>query len=132
MYRVWDYHVSVTQFNSASALQPLINFLLQCHGNKDVRWILLQREREVGVRSRWVCDLVQGDCFLTVFIQEQLVESQTTGLFANEAVHVLGAVVVNSDGVFQRFDTRLQTERNLGVANSVPEKRSVCTVLFVL
>lgn len=73
---------------------------------------------------------MQADSFLTVFIQEQLVESQATGLFANEAVHVLCAVVMNSNGVFQWFHTRLQTERNLGVANGVPKKKSVCTMLF--
>lgn len=61
------------------------------------------------------------DRFLTVLVQEELVESQAAGLFADEAVHVLGAVVVYCDGVFQRFNTRLQTERNLGVADSVPE-----------
>lgn len=61
-------------------------------------------------------------CFLTLLVQEELVESQTAGLFADEAVHVLGAVVVNGDGVLQRLNAGLQTERNLGVANSVPEE----------
>lgn len=65
--------------------------------------------------------MTQGkDFFLTVFIQEELVEAQAAGLFANEAVHVLGTVVMHSDGVFQWFDTRLQAERNLCVAHSVP------------
>lgn len=58
--------------------------------------------------------------FLTVLVQEELVESQAAGLFADEAVHILCAVVVHSDGVLQRFDTGLQAERNLGVAHSVP------------
>lgn len=58
---------------------------------------------------------------LTVLVQEQLVEAQAAGLFADEAVNVLGAVVVDGDGVFQRLHTRLQTEGNLGVAGRVSE-----------
>lgn len=42
--------------------------------------------------------------FLTVLVQEELVESQAAGLFADEAVHVLRAVVVHGDGVLQGFD----------------------------
>ena len=74
-----------------------------------------------------VCDWVRTDCFLTILVQEELVESQTAGLFADEAVHVLCAVVVNSNGIFQRLNTRLQTERDLGVSNCVPEEQTdVC------
>lgn len=70
-------------------------------------------------------------CFLTLLVQEELVESQTTGLFADEAVHVLGAVVVNGYGVFQRLNTRLQTERDLGVADGVPEEEAdICLHMF--
>lgn len=61
------------------------------------------------------------DCFLTLLVQEELVESQAAGLFADEAVHVLGPVVVNGDGVFQGLNAGLQTEGDLGVADSVPE-----------
>lgn len=67
-----------------------------------------------------MCDRCDWSLFLTVFIQEQLVEAQAAGLFADETVHVLGAVVVHGNGVFQRFYTRLQAEWNLCVANSVP------------
>ncbi len=67
---------------------------------------------------------VIGYCFLTLLVQEELVESQTAGLFADEAVHVLSAVVVNGDGVFQRLNARLQTERDLGVAGGVPEEEA--------
>lgn len=67
-----------------------------------------------------VCDRCRWGSFLTVIIQEELVEAQAAGLFADEAVHVLCAVVMHSDGVFQWFNTRLQAERNLCVANSVP------------
>lgn len=74
--------------------------------------------------------------FLTVLVQEQLVEAQPAGLLADEAVHVLGAVVVNGDGVFQRLDARLQAERNLGVADGVPKRDTsdlpdVCCFLLV-
>lgn len=62
-----------------------------------------------------------SDCFLTLLVQEELVESQAAGLFADEAVHILGAMVVNGDGVFQGLNAGLQTEGDLGVANSVPE-----------
>lgn len=67
-----------------------------------------------------VYDRCHRGLFLTVFIQEELVEAQAAGLFADEAVHVLGAVVMHGDGVFQRFNTRLQAEWNLCVTNSVP------------
>lgn len=67
-----------------------------------------------------VCERCQRGLSLTVFVQEQLVEAQTAGLLADEAVHVLGAVVVHGDGVFQRLDTRLQAEGNLCVPNGVP------------
>lgn len=67
-----------------------------------------------------MCDRCDWSLFLTVFIQEQLVEAQAAGLFANETVHVLRAMVVYGNGVFQRFNTRLQAEWNLCVANSVP------------
>lgn len=79
----------------------------------------------MGLTSVCVC---LCDRFLTVLIQEELVESQAAGLFADEAVHILGAVVVYGDGIFQRFNTRLQTERNLGVADSVPETETDITV----
>lgn len=79
-----------------------------------------------------VCDRLWTDCFLTLLVQEELVEPQSAGLFADEAVHVLSAMVVDGDGVFQRLHTRLQTERNLGVADGVPEKEThICaTNLF--
>lgn len=59
---------------------------------------------------------------LTVFIQEELIKAQTTGLLPNETVHILCAVVVNSDGVLQRLDAGLQTEGNLGISNCVSAK----------
>ncbi len=68
--------------------------------------------------------IIAPDCFLTLLIQEELVESQATRLFADEAVNILGAVVVNGDGIFQRLNARLQTERDLGVADSVSEEQS--------
>lgn len=79
-----------------------------------------------------MCDRLWTDCFLTLLVQEELVEPQSAGLFADEAVHVLSAMVVDGDGVFQRLHTRLQTERNLGVADGVPEKEThICaTNLF--
>lgn len=57
---------------------------------------------------------------LTIFIQEQLIKAQATGLLANEAVHMLRAVVIDSDGVLKRLDAGLKTERDLGVSNRVP------------
>lgn len=80
-------------------------------------WLLLQR---VHAPVRHV--KVWSDCFLTVLVQEELVEAQAAGLFADEAMYVLGAVVVNGDGVFQRLHAGLQTEGNFGVADSVPAK----------
>lgn len=65
-------------------------------------------------------------CFLTIIIQEELVEAQAAGLFANEAVHVLGAVVVNGDGVFQWLHARLQTKGHLGVTYRVPGTKDAC------
>lgn len=70
-----------------------------------------------------VCVCMCG-CLLTVLVQEELVEAQAAGLLADEAVHILGAVVVHGDGVLQRFDTRLQTEGDLGVADGVPETQT--------
>lgn len=67
-------------------------------------------------------DLCVCVCVLTVLVQEQLVEPQPAGLLADEAVHVLGAVVVDGDGVLQRLHTRLQTEGDLGVSHRVPGK----------
>lgn len=61
---------------------------------------------------------------LTIFIQEELIKSQTTGLLPNETVHVLCAVVIDSNGVLQRLDTGLQTERDLRVSNCVSTKRT--------
>lgn len=59
---------------------------------------------------------------LTIFIQEELIKAQATGLLSNETVHVLCAVVVHSHCVLQRLDTRLQTEGDLGVAYCVSAK----------
>lgn len=42
---------------------------------------------------------------LTFFIEEKLVEAQATGLLPNETVHILCAVVMDSDGIFQGLDT---------------------------
>ena len=64
--------------------------------------------------GRWVYPL-------TILVQEKLVEAQAAGLLADEPVHVLGAVVVHSDGVLQGLDARLQAERDLSVAHRVPE-----------
>lgn len=75
------------------------------------------------------CVMDATGVFLTVFIQEQLVEAQAAGLFADEAVHVLRAMVVYGDGVFQRFYTRLQAEWNLRVANSVPGRHKHLWIL---
>lgn len=77
--------------------------------------------REGSSYSQRVHDGVWTYCFLTVLVQEELVESQPAGLLADEAVHVLGAVVVHGNGVFQRFNARLQTKGNLGVADGVPD-----------
>lgn len=60
---------------------------------------------------------------LTFLVQEELVEPQAAGLLANEAVDVVGAVVVHGDGVFQRLHARLQAEGDLRVAHRVPEKK---------
>lgn len=73
--------------------------------------------------SQCVCVCVCGR-LLTVLVQEELVEAQAAGLLANEAVHVLGAVVMHGDGVLQWFDARLQTEGDLGVADGVPETQT--------
>lgn len=81
-----------------------------------------EREREVGM----------SECFLTVLVQEELVESQTAGLFADKAVDVLCAVVVDGDGVFQWLDARLKTEGNLGVADSVPKTRRHKSIICTL
>lgn len=59
---------------------------------------------------------------LTVFIQEELIKAQATGLLPDETVHVLRAVVINGNGVLQRLDTGLQTERDLGISNCVSAK----------
>lgn len=56
---------------------------------------------------------------LTVFVQREFVEPEPTGLFAHKVVSELAAQVVDGDGVFQRFHTRLQTEGDLGVAHGV-------------
>lgn len=74
-------------------------------------------------RHRTVSHDILG--FLTVLVQEELVESQAAGLFADEAVHVLRAVVVHGDGVLQGFDARLQAEGDLGVAHGVPAKQMI-------
>lgn len=87
-------------------------------------WLLLQK---VHAPVRHV--KVWSDRFLTVLVQEELVEAQAAGLFADEAMHVLSAVVVNSDGVFQRLHAGLQTEGNFGVADSVPAKDKCFTAL---
>lgn len=60
---------------------------------------------------------------LTVLVQEELVEAQAAGLLPDEAVHVLGAVVVHRDGVLQWLHTRLQAEGDLGVAYRVSEEK---------
>ena len=59
---------------------------------------------------------------LTVIVEEELVEAQAARLLADEAVHVLCAVVVHGDGVLQRLHTRLQTERDLGVTHRKSER----------
>lgn len=59
---------------------------------------------------------------LTVLVQEELVEAQAAGLLADEAVHILGAMVVHGDGVLQRLHARLQAEGDLSVAHRVPGK----------
>lgn len=74
-----------------------------------------------GFDHSWLGQNGLGSC-LTILIQEELVEAQAAGLFADKAVHVLGAVVVHGDGIFQRFNAGLQAEGNLGVADSVPGK----------
>lgn len=61
---------------------------------------------------------------LTVFIQEELIEAQATGLLANEAVHVLGAVVVDGDGVLERLDAGLKAEWDLGISGRVPADKT--------
>lgn len=40
---------------------------------------------------------------LTLLIEKQLVEAQATRLLADEAVHVLRAMVVHSNGILQRL-----------------------------
>lgn len=57
---------------------------------------------------------------LTLIIQQELVELESTWLFAHEAVHMLRAELVNSDGILHRFHTRLETEWNLGVTHRMP------------
>lgn len=56
---------------------------------------------------------------LTVFVQREFVEPESTGLFAHKVVSELAAQVVDGDGVFQRLHARLQTEGDLGVAHRV-------------
>lgn len=70
---------------------------------------------------------------LTVLVEEELVEAQAAGLLADEAVHVLGAVVVHGHGVLEGLDARLQAEGHLGVAHRVsggtdgqPERQTCC------
>lgn len=60
---------------------------------------------------------------LTIFIEEKLIKAQTTGLLPYETVHVLSAVIINSNGILERLDTRLQAERNLGVSHRVSKKK---------
>lgn len=97
-------------FYSAALLKPLINNSSRLHSN---------RPGDGSSYSERECE-----CFLTVLVQEELVEAQAARLFADEAVHVLRAVVVDGDGVFQRLHARLQTERDLGVADGVPEEEA--------
>lgn len=89
-------------------------------------WLLLQR---LHAPVRHV--KVWSDQFLTVLVQEELVEAQAAGLFADEAMYVLGAVVVNGDGVFQRLHAGLQTEGNFGVADSVPAKDTSVSLIHL-
>lgn len=56
---------------------------------------------------------------LTVLVEEELVEAQAAGLLADEAVHVLSAMVVHGHSILERLDTRLQAEGHLGVAHRV-------------
>lgn len=56
---------------------------------------------------------------LTVLIEEELVEAQAAGLLADEAMHVLGAVVVYGHSILKRLDTRLQAEGHFGVSYRV-------------
>lgn len=56
---------------------------------------------------------------LTIFVQEKLIEAQATGLLPNETVHILCAVVVDSNSILQRLDTGLQTEGDFCVSYSV-------------
>lgn len=59
---------------------------------------------------------------LTFFIQEELVKAQAAGLLPDETVHVLRAVVVNCNGVLQRFHAGLQAEGDLRVSDGVSAK----------
>lgn len=57
----------------------------------------------------------------TFIIQGEFVEFESAGLLPHVVVHSLGAVLVYSDGVFQRLHARLQAERQLRVSHRVPE-----------
>lgn len=83
---------------------PLTNFNLFCRHQK---WM-------------WTSVFLSS---LTIIIQRQFVEFESTWLFAHIAVCVLGAELVHGDGVLQGLHTRLQTERNLGVAHRVSASR---------
>lgn len=56
---------------------------------------------------------------LTVLVQWQFVEPESTGLFAHKVVSVLTAEVMHGDGILQRFNARLQTKRNFCVTHRV-------------
>lgn len=60
---------------------------------------------------------------LTIIIEEEFIKAQATGLLPNKTVHVLGAVVVDSDGVLQGLDTGLQTEGDLSVSYCVSTRQ---------